>query len=116
MSEDKQVMDMVNEHAERVKMEEMALNADHIRAAELMGEEYIASRVEKRTVREDGPCNDRAVRRLLVTVIKALVWVLLGLVVLALALGGHGVVVAAACVCLCGAAAAVQIDRHFRRR
>ena len=114
MSEDKQVMDMVNEHAARVKMEEMALNADHIRVGQLLGDEHVAK--EKRTVREDGHCNDRAVRRLLVTVIKALVWVLLGLVVLALALGGHGVIVAAACVCLCGAAAAVQIDRHFRKR
>lgn len=99
MSEDKQVMDMVNDHA-----------------AELMGEEYIASRMEKRTVREAGPYNDRKLRAFLLMAIKALLWVLLGLVVLSMALGGYAGIVAAACVCQCIAQAAVRVDRFFRRR
>lgn len=120
MSEDKQVMDMVNDHAAKVRGSEVTgwfeapLKSDYIRAGQLLGDEHVAK--ERRTVREGRPYNDRAVRALLVAVIKALVWVLLGLVVLAMALGGHAGIVAAACVCQCIAQAAVRVDRFFRKR
>lgn len=120
MSEDKQVMEMVNDHAAKVQGSEATgwfeaqLKADYIRAGQQLGDEHVTK--ERRTVREAGPCNDRAVRALLVAVIKALLWVLLGLVVLSMALGGHAGIVAAACVCQCIAQAAVRVDRHFRRR
>lgn len=120
MSEDKQVMDMVNDHAAKVQGSEATgwfeapLNADHIRVGQLLGDEHVAK--ERRTVREAGPYNDRAVRAFLLMAVKALLWVLLGLVVLSMALGGHAGIVAAACVCQCIAQAAVRLDRHFRRR
>lgn len=120
MSEDKQVMDMVNDHAAKVQGSkatgwfEAPLNADHIRAGHLLGDEHVDK--EKRTVREAVPYNDRAVRALLMAVIKALLWVLLGLVVLSMALGGYAGIVAAAGVCQCIAQAAVRVDRFFRKR
>lgn len=124
MSEDKQVMDMVNEHAAKLQAEgktvrnwkEQPLNADYIRTGEMMGEEYIASRMEKRTVREAGPYNDRKLRALLLMAVRVLLWVLLGLVVLSMALGGHAGIVAAGCVCQCIAQAAIHVDRFFRKR
>ena len=120
MSEDKQVMDMVNEHAAKVQGSkatswfEAPLKADHIRVGQLLGDEHVTK--ERRTVREAGPYNDRAVRALLVAVIKALLWVLLGLVVLSMAIGGYAGIVVAACVCQCSAQAAVRVDRVFRKR
>ena len=97
MSEDKQVMEMVNDHAARTKER----NASP---------EGIATPVCA-LVR-----NDRKLRALLVAVIKALMWVLLGLVVLSMAIGGYAGIVAAACVCQCIAQAAVRVDRYFRKR
>ena len=122
MSEDKQVMDMVNEHAAKLQAEgktvrnwkEQPLNADYIRVGQLLGDEHVAK--EKRTVREAGPYNDRAVRAFLLMSVRVLLWVLLGLVVLSMALGGHAGIVAAACVCQCIAQAAIRVDRHFRKR
>ena len=97
MSEDKQVMDMVNEHAERVKERNASPEGFATPMCALVR-------------------NDSDLRRLLVTVIKALLWVLLGLVVLSMALGGYAGIVAAACVCQHIAQAAVQVDRYFRKR
>ena len=122
MSEDKQVMEMVNDHAAKLQAEgktvrnwkEQPLNADYIRVGQLLCDEHVTK--ERRTVRESGPYNDRAVRALLVAVIKALLWVLLGLVVLSMALGGYAGIVAAACVCQCIAQAVVRVDRYFRKR
>ena len=122
MSEDKQVMEMVNDHAAKLQAEgktvrnwkEQPFNADYIRVGQLLGDEHVTK--ERRTVREAGPYNDRAVRALLVAVIKALLWVLLGLVVLSMAIGGYAGIVAAACVCQCIAQAAVRVDRYFRKR
>ena len=60
--------------------------------------------------------NDSNLRAFLLMAIKALLWVLLGLVVLSMALGGYAGIVAAACVCQCIAQAAVRVDRYFRKR
>ena len=122
MSEDKQVMDMVNDHAAKLQAEgktvrnwkELPLNADYIRVGQLLGDEHVTK--ERRTVREAGPYNDRKLREFLLMAIKALLWVLLGLVVLSMAIGGYAGIVAAACVCQCIAQAVVRVDRHFRRR
>ena len=123
MNEDKQLMDMVNDHAAKLQAEgktvrnwkEQPLNADYIRVGQLLGDEHVTK--ERRTVREAGPYNDRKLREfLLVAVIKALLWVLLGLVVLSMAIGGYAGIVAAACVCQCIAQAAVRVDRFFRKR
>ena len=122
MSEDKQVMDMVNDHAAKLQAEgktvrnwkEQYLNANYIRVGQMLGDKHVTK--ERRTVREAGPYNDRKLRAFLLMAIKALLWVLLGLVVLSMAIGGYAGIVAAACVCQCIAQAAVRVDRYFRKR
>ena len=99
MSEDKQVMEMVNEHAARALERRCA------------SPEGIATPV----------CalarNDRKNRAFLLMAIKALLWVLAGAVILALMVSNQiAVWLAASCTCVCVVAAAIRVDRHFRRR
>ena len=104
MSEDKQVMDMVNEHAARAQFEGRKDTPS------------VTAQGRASSPKGGAKGGEAAVRQLLVMAIKALLWALLGLTVLAAALAGHAVIVAAGCVCLCVAAAAIQFDRQFRKR
>lgn len=94
--EDKEVMEMVNENA--AKAEE--------RRCEGRGD----------TVEQSNSHGRDTVRAFLLMAVKALLWVLMGMVVLALVLSGHQMMIAAACVCVCIAAAAIHVDRYLRKR
>lgn len=104
MSEDKQVMDMVNEHAARAQFEGRKDTPS------------VTAQGRASSPKGGAKGSEAAVREFLLMAIKALLWVLLGLVVLSMAIGGYAGIVAAACVCQCIAQAAVRVDRYFRKR
>lgn len=98
MSEDRQVIDMVNGHAAKVQEQH--------------------AETERITTPVRGPvCNGSFLRAFLLMVVRALLWLLAGELILALMVRGQiAVWLAACCTCLCVIAEAIHVDRFFRKR
>ena len=98
MSEDKQVMEMVNDHAAKVQEQQASTEEIATPACALVR-------------------NDNLWRDFLLMAIKVLLWLLAGAVILALMVSNQiAVWLAASCTCVCVVAAAINIDRFFRKR